>query len=349
MAECCRPNPIYDHRRLYPPFKLDALVRFLAGNGVSASDLLHSTGLTTDDLANIETRVSFRDLVTIWQNVQRHNPDPTMAIRAGQSIHISIYGLYGYVLLCAGSLRKGIESAIRYHELVMPTTTMKLAVFGDAAYFTLEDCLGIEDLSRFNLELQVSLVYSLLLDTIGSEFRLNAIHFAFPETEYWQQTEDIFGCPVFYSQAKTCIEFPAQLLDRPMPQQNPIAEELVRARCDELIDEHRMQEGFLPKLYALLKQQIRHLPTSEQTAREFAMTSRTLRRKLTAYGTSFQQVTDQVRKEQALVLLMDTELSVDVIAERTGFSDAANFRRAFKRWTNQTPSGFRASLDPETP
>ena len=30
-----------------------------------------------------------------------------------------------------------------------------------------------------------------------------------------------------------------------------------------------------------------------------------------------------------------------VLADRLGFSDAANFRHAFKKWTDKTPSAFR--------
>ena len=37
----------------------------------------------------------------------------------------------------------------------------------------------------------------------------------------------------------------------------------------------------------------------------------------------------------------DTELTVDDIADSLGFSEAAIFRRAFRRWTNRSPREFR--------
>ena len=37
----------------------------------------------------------------------------------------------------------------------------------------------------------------------------------------------------------------------------------------------------------------------------------------------------------------ETSLSMDDIATSLGFSDTANFRRAFKHWTNKGPTQYR--------
>ncbi len=70
---------------------------------------------------------------------------------------------------------------------------------------------------------------------------------------------------------------------------------------------------------------------------------RTLRRKLSDENTSFRQVADELRMEMAIRYLRDTELTVEDIAELLGFSDAANFRHAFRRWTNAAPNAFRGN------
>jgi len=51
---------------------------------------------------------------------------------------------------------------------------------------------------------------------------------------------------------------------------------------------------------------------------------------------------DELRTQIALKYLRNTTLSNEDIALALGFSDAANFRRAFHRWTNKTPSDIRA-------
>jgi len=80
-------------------------------------------------------------------------------------------------------------------------------------------------------------------------------------------------------------------------------------------------------------------------ASELALTTRTLHRQLKDEGTSWRQLRDEVRFTMAQQWLATGNIQLDEIAERLGFSDAANFSHAFKRWQGVSPSRYRASLD----
>ena len=54
-----------------------------------------------------------------------------------------------------------------------------------------------------------------------------------------------------------------------------------------------------------------------------------------------QALVDQVRLERARDLLASTTMNLSQIADSLGYADAANFTRAFKRWTGLSPSHFR--------
>jgi AraC-like DNA-binding protein len=73
------------------------------------------------------------------------------------------------------------------------------------------------------------------------------------------------------------------------------------------------------------------------------MTSRTLRRKLEAEGTSYSILLAKVRQALAEDYLKTTLLSTEDIAAALGFSDTASFRHAVKRWTGLTPVNFRGT------
>ncbi|WP_438985291.1 helix-turn-helix domain-containing protein, partial [Aequoribacter sp.] len=62
--------------------------------------------------------------------------------------------------------------------------------------------------------------------------------------------------------------------------------------------------------------------------------------------TSFQRLLDQTRSSLACEYLENTRLPVSEIAERCGYSDEANFRKAFSRWQGKSPSLWRASISP---
>jgi AraC-like DNA-binding protein len=71
------------------------------------------------------------------------------------------------------------------------------------------------------------------------------------------------------------------------------------------------------------------------------MSDRTLRRQLREQGISFRGLLDELRMQIALKYLRTTRLANEDIALALGFSDAANFRRAFRRWTSKSPSEIR--------
>lgn len=89
------------------------------------------------------------------------------------------------------------------------------------------------------------------------------------------------------------------------------------------------------------------LPDLADVARQLGYSQRTFRRRLTERGTSFMDCVNDVRHQLALRYLATTTFTVEAIAERLGYSDTANFRHAFRRWTGVSPSAYvaRASAD----
>ena len=74
-----------------------------------------------------------------------------------------------------------------------------------------------------------------------------------------------------------------------------------------------------------------------------AMHRRTLNRRLTAEGTTFQQVLDRVRFAVAKELLENSELALPEIASALGYANSVAFIPAFRRWTGTTPGAWRQS------
>ena len=84
-------------------------------------------------------------------------------------------------------------------------------------------------------------------------------------------------------------------------------------------------------------------PSLNVTARLFHLTPRTLHRRLLEEGASFKDILEQVRHTLAVEYLKAGHLSIEEIAYTLGYTDMANFRRAFKRWEAMPPSRYRAA------
>jgi AraC-like DNA-binding protein len=83
--------------------------------------------------------------------------------------------------------------------------------------------------------------------------------------------------------------------------------------------------------------------TSREIARLFSMHHRTLSRHLAREGVTFQQVVDEIRFAIACDLLANTELALNQISVVLQYSEPSAFTRAFRHWSGQAPSAWRAS------
>ena len=72
--------------------------------------------------------------------------------------------------------------------------------------------------------------------------------------------------------------------------------------------------------------------------------SRSLQRHLAGVGLSFAELVDDVRFRHAGQFLRDPRSKVVEVSAELGYTDSANFTRAFRRWTGVSPERFRRTL-----
>jgi transcriptional regulator GlxA family with amidase domain len=83
----------------------------------------------------------------------------------------------------------------------------------------------------------------------------------------------------------------------------------------------------------------------EELARIVALSPRTLARRIhAALGMTPHELVQRVRVRHAANLLETTHASVDDVAARVGYADAAAFRRVFRQYAGESPRGRRSRL-----
>ncbi|WP_299788522.1 AraC family transcriptional regulator [uncultured Shewanella sp.] len=98
--------------------------------------------------------------------------------------------------------------------------------------------------------------------------------------------------------------------------------------------------SYIESLLESLRQSFPDCPNMEQMAIQQNISSRTLRRKISQAGTSYQKLIDQVRCQAAIGLILSGQKSIDDIAEIMGFGDVSHFRQSFKHWLGHPPGHF---------
>jgi transcriptional regulator GlxA family with amidase domain len=137
--------------------------------------------------------------------------------------------------------------------------------------------------------------------------------------------------------------FDATWLDGSPTLGNQVTYSSVLSLCDQHMEELQLRVGLVGKVREALLVNLARPTSFDAVARHLQMTTRTLRRKLREKNASFRRLVDELRMRVGIKYLRDTNLTIEDIAYSLGFSDAANFRHAFRRWTKGAPNEFRGN------
>jgi AraC-like DNA-binding protein len=332
------------NERIYSAAKIAAIVDALAEEGVSAAAALEGVGVSPDTLKSPTTQVALDQIIECYRNAVRLTRDSHFALRLGLKVHVSAYGMYGFALLSGTDFRKIMLAAMRYHRLVAPLAEIAFREDGERASWSMTPISHPRidaRIYRFLVELQIGTHWSLMRDVMGPSFVPREVAVTFRPAVDIDAYQTAFGCPVHFNRTRNELVFDSARLDGRPEHGNEITHSSIVKLCDSLLSELELRVGAAGKIRELLLVNLMRPMSFEAVAARLHMTTRTLRRKLDEEGTSFRRLVGELRMEVALKYLRDTELTIDDIAYSLGFSEAAIFRRAFRRWTGASPREFR--------
>lgn len=342
------PGPVRLRERIYAPLKILAVVQVLAEHGISGEAILEGTGLTVEQIHDADVRTSLQQLLTVGCNAVRLSNIPQVGLLAGLRMHVTSYGLFGYALLSAGTMRQGLEMAMRYHPLATPVMRVTLSEDGGTAIWHLPTHADLGGLGLspeqygFFLDMQFAIHVTLTKDGMGPWCVPTRALYSQPRPGHAAHIEQVLECPVAFDRPSNELHYPREWLERTPQMANPITAAQMSETCERLLANIGWRAGLTRRVYDEITRTPGRFPSAASVASALCMTSRTLSRKLGAEGTSYTELVASVRHALALDYLRSTALTIEDIAAALGFSDVNGFRHAFKRWSGKTPSEYRA-------
>ncbi|MFT3799672.1 MAG: AraC family transcriptional regulator [Burkholderiaceae bacterium] len=331
-------------KRIYPAYTLNSLVEVLAEDGIASADALEGSDIRLEDLSAASTRISYRQLAMVFRNAIRLARSPLLAMRAGRRTRLTSCGIFGYALMCSASPQQAFDFTIKYQRLLGPAVGGGYRREGDTIVWTLEPLITrdpSDELYRFALEFHMAIALNLLRDAIHPDFKPLEIRLAYERPPHAHAYTSLFDCPLLFGQPRDELRLSAHWFDRRMMAASPTTSSQVREICERELAKIAGNAGISGRIYSMLVENPRQFPDIDTVASALNMSSRTLRRRLDAEGTSYRHILSEVRKQLALKYLSETPMTNEEIADRLGYSDAANFRKAFRQWTHGQPSEFR--------
>lgn len=333
-------------RRIHPTERIAAVVATLREEGITVTRALAGTGLKAGDLRAVATRVSYRQVATVFRNATELSRDPAIAFRAGRRMHVDAYGMYGYALLSSPTRAEGIDFTAKYGRALGMVAEVAFTRDEDTATYRFRAVLSrnpLDEVYRFALEFAFAGCQTLCKDLYGQPFRFTRLRAAYPAPPNARVYKRIFQCPVLFDQDVNEVEFDARWIDHPLVRPHPMTHAMAGDLCGRFLDGIDCDGGVVNDVRRILIENPGHFPRIEAMAAKFSLHPRALRRRLEAEGTSYRELVAEVRMKLAIEYLRHTEMTNEEIAVRLDYSDAANFRHAFTRWTGKSPSEYRES------
>jgi len=323
-----------------------ALVRSLVASierlGFDSTLFLQQQGFDSSLLENPTHRIDHAQFDSLQTSAIQFTHMPSLGLQVGITAPVAAYDIVGHLLLACRSIREALTIFFRFYPLISDGSRSSLIEHGEQATVNLSFTHASPSLNRFRAEFVVAQVARCGQIFVGDQFHPLLITFEHAEPEYLELYQRYFQCELKFGQARTSITFESRLLDKAQPHASPALFKMLTEEAERSLEQLSSRNNLATQIEAMIINEYQgQKPNLDDIAKQFNLSSRSLRRHLKQQGHSYGEISDMAQSTVAQRLLSNDNMSVQEVAYRLGFSEPSSFHRAFKRWTGVTPQQYR--------
>jgi AraC-like DNA-binding protein len=262
-----------------------------------------------------------------------------LGLRAAAQSHITGLGLFGRILMQSASLNIALDKASR----LIPQFNSGQRIWIDRWQGQARICHHLPRMAgegrRYGNQFTMLMIMDLMRQAAGPQWRPAEIHLEAGVDE--PAVYESLGIRLRESEVAAII-CDHHLLGRPF-----LASLQPEMRAEDATTFARgaPPDDFIDSIRQVIATYMRNdMIGIERIAAVVGLGPRTLQRRLHERGLDYSEIVAATRLSLARKLLDDRGIAVIDIAQELGYSDAANFTRAFRKWTGLAPSVYRAGL-----
>ena len=308
------------------------------------AETLEAAGLELTALSDADARFPTEGISLLWQLAVTHSGNPAVGLTNSSVVKPGSFDVVAYAMMSSANLHGTLERAVRYVDILSDAATLTIADNREGHRLILELFGGKHPVPRQRFEFDLMTLLTFFRWVTNRDLRPLAFELRFPPPADPQPYQDAFKCPLRFNAPVNALLFARADITLPLPTAHP---ELAEVH-ERIASEHLQRLDPAQTCHRVLAVIIRHLPDGEPRRPKIAtilgMSERTLQRRLTAEGTSFQRLLEDARRELARHYLGQREVSLADTAYLLGFSDQSSFFRAARRWFGSSPRDYRIRL-----
>jgi len=316
---------------------IPALLRTL---GVDPAEVLAEAGFDLKLLGDPDNRISYAARGRLLGLCAARTGCGHFGLLVGQQGGLSSLGLVGLLVRYSREVGTALRNLVRYFHLHLQGALPTLEVQDDSAMLGYAIYQPRVEAADQIGDGAIAMAFNIMRELCGPDWRPTEVLIAHREPEDVRPFRRSFKAPLRFDAEQYALVFPATWLKRRLPGDDPELSRLLQKQIDEIEARHR--EDFPEQVRRVLRSALlTGHASADQVATIFSMHSRTLNRRLGAFGTRFQELVDDGRYDIARQMLEHSRTEVSQVAMALGYSEPSAFTRAFRRWSGTTPARWR--------
>ena len=260
--------------------------------------LLRRAGLPVGLFDQEKVYLTTAQLFALWRSVGETSSDPAIGLKLGSETRLARSHPAGIAVICSRTFEDALQRLACYKQLTCPE---EIRVDRGAQEASVEFFYVEADEPQPDLLVDMVLSWVLSVGRHGTDGQITPLRLDLTRpAKHRSILEGHFGCRVHFKADRNALIFRSRDLDTPFVTHN---EEML-----EVIGTHLELELKAQNASANIGQQVKQTlsrsmagkrPTLEDVAKELGLGTRTLQRRLTDAGITFQQLVEETRRELA--------------------------------------------------
>jgi AraC-like DNA-binding protein len=322
---------------------------YASEQGLSVDELVGRVGLRAEKAGSFADGVPVRKQVALIQEIVQRVGDNGIGFEIGWRLPVTAYGGVGQAMLASATLGDALDLCQRFWPLMSRGIRLDVAKHDDLCVLSFSPLFPIEEpLHHILAELALASIYRGIVGLVPQAEDQVEIWFDAAEPAYAARIRARIQ-RVRFGQPMPQVRAPAALLDTPLAMASAAGRVLAIRQCEAQELALHLQGGVANEVRKRLICGESGYPGLESMAGMLNLAPRTLRRRLAAEGTGYAHLIETVRRRDALRLLDNPALKIVDVSGLLGYSDPANFVRAFRKWSGMTPLQYRLAQRPSDP
>lgn len=320
---------------------IQGFVTFLEEVGALTPCLLAEAKLPAAALRDPEALLPLKQALAFCEHAACTSGFEHLGLLVGQKTQLDALGAFGRLLRQSLTLQDAIHIAIDMMATYNSGERLWLLEQRDQVWLC-RDWIGEPHVSSQQAEhYSVMIMINFLRLAAGAQWQPTEVHFKTGWTFGLNEVEPLANAEILFNQEATALMFPRSFLSLPLG--HPDKQRNVQRYQDyQTLHLSAPATTFPGTLRQLIETLLGEGPPDIQRVAEMVGISvRSFQRYLSEVGLTYSYLVEQARLDRSRRLLSDSSIKIATIATNLGYTDAANFTRAFKRWTGLSPRQFR--------